>query len=104
MQFAALCAKSAIFSSDNKFYIPVLGTQTREAFFTDGYAWRSQSLRDRMVRLHGIGVLQKATGRLLNLNDKRMRVAQLRDFTFCPQVQQGMLLVPACRPACKMHA
>ncbi|DBB10877.1 TPA: hypothetical protein ACH3X3_007345 [Trebouxia sp. C0006] len=70
--------------------LPVLGSQVQEAFSTDD-AWSTQSLRDKMVRLHGMGVLQTRAGCLLVLNDKRIDPNQLQDLTFCRQRKEGQV-------------
>ena len=82
-----------LFAGD-KFYVPALGTQIEEVFSTHD-TWSTQALRDKMVRLHGIGVLQTKAGCLLVLNDRRMTPEKLQDLTFCRQLIHGILYAAA---------
>lgn len=82
-----------LFAGD-KFYVPFLGTQIEEVFSIHDM-WSTQALRNKMVRLHGIGVLQNKAGCLLVLNDRRMTPAKLQDLTFCRQLTNGILFAAA---------
>lgn len=58
-------------------------------------------MRDKMVRLHGMGVLQTRAGCLLVPNDKRIDPNQLQDLTFCLQRKEGVLQAPSCICVCQ---
>lgn len=92
--FSSLGAYCCHLLAGDKFYVPVLGTQIEEVFSTHD-TWSTQALRDRMVRLHGIGVLQNTAACLLVLNDRRMTPEKLQDLTFCRQLTNGILFAAA---------
>ena len=67
------------------FTLPVVGRPDFETLSIHD-AWSTQSLRDRMVRRDGMGVLQDKSGCLLVLNDKKIKAKQLHNLSFCLQL------------------